>query len=97
MQKSEFDIVISASPDFLLRPVVTEIIGIRLIASNVDCKTGRFHGRNCKGCENVTRFKEMFGEDQIDAFYGDSSSDFAMVKISKRAYRVKGYNIQPWE
>ena len=43
------DVIISASPEFLLKPIC-EQLGIRiLIASKVSPKTGEFTGKNCYG------------------------------------------------
>ena len=56
-QKSEDDIIISASPEFLLAPVC-ERLGVTLIASPVDKKTGDCTGANCHGEEKVRRLRE---------------------------------------
>lgn len=54
------DIIISASPEFLLKPVC-ERIGIKnLIASRVDKRTGIYTGENCHGEEKVRRFIEQY-------------------------------------
>ena len=48
-QKQPDDLVISASPEFLLAPACRRL-GIRPpIASRVDARTGRYTGLNCKG------------------------------------------------
>ena len=43
-QKREDDLIISASPEFFLTPVC-RALGVRLIASKVDPKTGRYDGK----------------------------------------------------
>ena len=49
------DVIISASPDFLLRPVCMRLGVRQLIASEVDAQNGRFNGENCFGAEKVRR------------------------------------------
>ena len=90
-QKRPDDLVISAGPEFLLRPVCP-----RLIASRVDPKTGAYSGRNCDGEEKLLRFRSEFGDAAIDAFYSDSMSDAPLAKAAARAYLVKGDQVSPW-
>ena len=93
-QKREDDVIISASPEFLLRPVC-ERLGVRLAASRVDRHTGKYDGENCYGEEKVKRFNaEFVGE--IDGFYSDSYSDSPLARLSKKAFIVKGNKILPW-
>ena len=75
-----------------------EKLGIKhLIASNVDPSTGKYIGENCHGKEKVRRFREEFGEAQIDAFYSDSHSDDPMAETAKKAFLIKGEEILDWE
>lgn len=95
-QKSD-DIIISASPEFLLAPAC-KTLGIKyLMASVVDKKTGKYNGINCHGAEKVRRYKERFKDNQIDEFYSDSYSDTPLAKISKKAYIVKGNQLYKWD
>lgn len=88
-QQAADDVVISASPDFLLEPVCREL-GIRnLIASKADIKTGVFQSENCYGEEKVRRFRGIFENDPIDSFYSDSLSDAPMARTAQRAFLVK--------
>lgn len=89
-QKNGSDVVISASPEFLLRPVCGMLGLQNLIASEVDPFTGRFLGKNCYGAEKVRRFRKMFPEARIDLFYSDSRSDSPMAAMAEKAYIVKG-------
>ena len=96
-QKKSDDVIISASPRFLLEPVCHSL-GIRnLICSEVDVKTGKFDGLNCWGEEKVVRFRKVFGNVSPEEFYSDSLSDTPMAKISKTAFIVKGEEILPWK
>ena len=52
-QHKEDDVIISASPEFLLTPAC-RILGIRhLMASRVNKRTGKYTGENCWGEEKV--------------------------------------------
>ena len=92
----EDDVIISASPEFLLEPICKEL-GIKyLMASKVDKKTGKYEGINCHGKEKVRRFYEMFPNGKIDDFYSDSYSDSPLAEISKKAFLVKGDELKDW-
>lgn len=96
-QKSADDVIISASPEFLLSPVCKELGLKNLIASKVSKHSGEYDGINCHGKEKVRRFREIFGNTEIEEFYSDSKSDEPMAKIAKKAFMVKKDTITPWE
>lgn len=87
IQKENTDVIISASPEFLLRPVANEL-GIHLIASVVCKKSGKYTGVNCYGEEKVRRFYEKYPQGTIENFYSDSISDKYMAKIAKNSYII---------
>ena len=91
----EGDLVISASPAFLLAPPCEEH-GWSLIASRVNPHTGRVQGANCRGSEKVARFKEAYPSQVIQAFYSDSLSDAPMASIAQKSYLVKGDEVAEW-
>ncbi|MBE7020818.1 MAG: hypothetical protein E7411_05245 [Ruminococcaceae bacterium] len=94
--QAENDMIISASPEFLLKPIC-QSIGIKsLEASRVDKYTGKYDGLNCYGEEKVVRFKAICNE-RIENFYSDSYSDSPLAEISENAYLVKGDRIVKWK
>lgn len=96
-QKRPDDLVISASPEFLLAPAC-RMLGIRApIASRVDVQTGRYTGANCKGEEKPRRLREAYPGVVIDDFYSDSRSDAPLARMAKRAWLVKGDERTPWQ
>lgn len=98
--KNESDIIISASPEFLLEPILKELGVKYLIASKVDKNTGKYDGLNCFGEEKVNRLVATFGEEvlkEIDNFYSDSYSDTPLAKLSKNAFIVQGSSILQWD
>lgn len=90
------DVIISASPEFQLRPVCDKL-GVKLLASRVDRHTGAYTGLNCDGKEKVRRFYEAFPGGSIDCFYSDSDKDIPLAKLAAAAYKVSGDEVSPWK
>ena len=94
LQKPD-DLVISASPEFLLEPVARRL-NLRLVASRVDPATGLYQGTNCHGEEKVRRMREAYPEVQIARFFSDSMNDLPLARLAKSAFLVKGDEIGPY-
>lgn len=94
-QKKDDDIIISASPEFLLRPAA-EKLGVRLIATRMDSKTGRITGKNCHDVEKVRRFHEQYPGAHTECFYSDSLSDTPMAELADSAVLVTRGKLSPW-
>jgi len=94
-QKRPDDIIISCSGEFLLRPLCDQL-GVRLVGTLVNTKTGRLEGDSCYGAEKVRRLRETFGDVQIDEFYSDSHADDPLAKLARRAWFVTGDERMPW-
>lgn len=96
-QKKDDDVVISASPDFLLLYVCRKLGISRLIATKVNKKTGKLQSKNCYGEEKVKRFDAYFPTANIDLFYSDSKSDLPLAIKARKAYMVHKHNtIKEW-
>ena len=67
------------------------------IASRVDWQTGKYTGKNCYGTEKVERFKELYGDIQIDNFYSDSKSDLPLAQVASNSFLVEKNIIKIWE
>jgi len=91
------DLIISASPDFLLREACRRIGLTSLIASVVDPVTGQYMGVNCYGEEKVRRLREERPDAVIDSFYSDSLSDAPLAAIAQMSFFVRGDKVLPWE
>lgn len=95
--REDSDVVISASPEFLLS-IICKRIGINhLIASEVNKKTGICEGKNCYGKEKVLRFRECFANEEIKRFYSDSLSDAPISLMASERYIVDGNRILQWD
>ena len=90
------DIVISASPHFLVRPA-GEQLGIKyLLASPLNPSTGKYEGERCHGEGKVRALHAAYPDARIDDFYSDSLSDAPMAEISGRAFLVHGETLRAW-
>lgn len=95
--KEESDVIISASPEFLLNTICRRIGIKHLIASEVNKNTGICEGENCYGEEKVLRFKKYFEKGEIKKLYSDSLSDAPISLMASERYIVTGNNILPWD
>ena len=94
-QKKDDDIIISASPEFLLKPVA-EKLGVRLIATRMDKHTGKITGLNCHDEEKVRRLHELYPDAEVENFYSDSLADTPMAMLAKKAFIVNKDVLKPW-
>lgn len=92
------DVIISASPEFLIKPICRRLGITCAMASRVDPKSGKYDGINCHGEEKVRRFYEHFGDNTpIDSFYSDSLSDSPLAHLAKSSYIIKGEKLTDWQ
>ncbi len=95
-QKRKDDLIISASPVFLLKPICDILEVDNLIASNVNPKTGEYSGENCHGEEKVLQMYKIYGRVVPDNFYSDSYIDTPLAAIAKKSFIVKGEELSDW-
>ena len=95
--KQPSDVIISASPEFLLEPICKKLGAECMMATRVDEKTGKFDGENCHGEEKVKRFYTKYPKGEIDEFYSDMYCDTPLAKLAKKAVMVKGEKLSPWK
>ncbi len=89
------DIIISASPEFLLR-LPADKLGVRLIASRVGKYTGIYEGANNDGEEKVRRLRREYPGTEIREFFSDSANDTPLAGLAERAWMVSGSTLRPW-
>lgn len=94
--QEENDVIISASPEFLLREICNRIGIKNLIASDVDINSGLFYKENCYGEKKVDFFWQRYPNAKIDNFYSDSLSDGPLAKLAKKAYIVSKDDVHQW-
>ncbi len=82
-------VVISASPEFLLREIAERLEVDYLIATRHDPVTAVLIGRNCKVEEKVRRFREEIGECRVVCVYSDSlKHDQPIFSLGERCFHV---------
>lgn len=90
-RKHNDDIIISASPEFLLKPICNRLGVKDMMASKVDPKTGKYDGINCHDVEKVRRLNEKYNNYKVMESYSDSiKSDRPILELAEKAYQVKG-------
>lgn len=95
--QDDSDLVISASPEFLVKAACRRIGVSNVIASEVDPRTGRCLGRNCRDHEKVNRFRREYGDAEIGDFYSDSYADTPLAELAERAFMIKGGEVTEWD
>lgn len=94
-QKRKDDLIISASPEFILREM-TDRLQVELLGTQMNEKTGKITGENCRGEEKVRRFKKQYQGATINEFYSDSKSDEPLKKLAKKSFLVAKDQLTPW-
>lgn len=95
-QQREDDLVISASPEFLIRAMCCRAGIHHVMASRVDMHSGIYDGLNCHGEEKVRRYGSRYRGVRPEGFWSDSLSDSPLACISGKAWLVKGDKRSPW-
>lgn len=96
-QMTSSDIIISASPEFLVKKMCEKLASQKVIASVVDKKTGKFISKNCYGDEKFNRLKKEFSKIRINEFYSDSNSDLPLAKLAKKSFKIIGGKPTVWK
>ena len=79
--------LVSASPEFYLRPLERALGLDAIIATRYEAPEGRVAGRNCRGTEKVLRIAELMAArgEEVDYAaswaYGDSRGDAPMLRL----------------
>lgn len=95
-QKRPDDLVISASPAFLVSEACRRL-GVELIATRMDIRTGKIKGENCHDTEKVLRFRALYPNADISEFYSDSVSDAPLARIAAKAFLVNKGKVSAWQ
>lgn len=95
-QKRSDDLIISASPEYLLRPM-TDKLGVNLVGTIVDRDTGVMIG-NVRLAKEKAKYIIDMDMPVIDKFYSDSLSDSPIALLAEEAYLVvdKAQKPIPW-
>lgn len=82
-------VVISASPDFLLKEIQKRLGFETLICTKHNAKTGAIIGNNCRDEEKVRLFREQFAQAEVIDVYSDSlKHDKPIFSLGKRCIHI---------
>lgn len=99
-QKKPDDYIISASPEFLIKPIARRL-GVNAISTRYNVKKSRRDGPHCYGIGKLKAIiaEELVQKGTIDNFYSDNISDLPIAQYAKKAFLVKdkATRIIPWE
>lgn len=94
-QQQSTDIVISASPAFLLQPICNRLGITSLLATPMNPATGVITGKNCRGPEKLRRLKAHDASLKINSVYSDHLSDKPLFDAADQAFVVEQGKIIP--
>lgn len=90
--QKEDDLVISASPTFMLEEICNRIGIKHYLGTEMDLEKGTFE-RWCFRDKKIEFFREAYPDGVIDDFYTDSLHDEFLFPYAKRVFLVKGHKI----
>ena len=82
------DVIISASPIVLLDGIRDKLNTGNILGTDVDFEQKKITRFNF-GDNKVRRYRELYGDREIDAFYTDSYNDRFLMEISNEVFIVK--------
>lgn len=82
------DIILSASPVFLFSGIRERLNTDQIVGTEVDFQQKKITWFNF-GDNKVKRYRELYGDRTIDAFYTDSYNDKEMMAVSREVFIVK--------
>ena len=88
-------LVISASPEFLVEGLCRRL-GLAVMGTRMDIRSGKISGLNCRGEEKPRRFRAEYPDTPVEEFYSDSLADTPMAALAERAWLVSGDKLSPW-
>ena len=89
--RERYSVVISASPDFLLKEIGERLGFDSLICSRHSARTGAIIGKNCRAEEKVRRFKEEFDANSVEVIdvYSDSlTHDRPIFSLGQHCWHI---------
>ncbi len=89
--KKDDDLIISASPDFLIGEICSRLQVKYICTETRPC--GLPKEKHCYGEIKVVEYKKRYGDLPLETFYSDSMSDEPMFKLAQSGYYVRGDKI----
>lgn len=87
-------VVCSASPEFEISPILRRLGADVIIGTDMDPKTGKIRGKNCKGAEKAERIrKEADGYIFRNAYTDNPKSDAPLLSLAENKFLIKNGEI----
>lgn len=94
-QKRDNDVIMTASPDFLIKHICDIYKVNNLVSTEIDKETGIVKGLVCVNEEKIRKFKNMFPDVSVEGAYTDDPHhDKSMLDLSDKKYVVKGKKVK---
>lgn len=97
VKKHDRDIINSAGPYFLLKPICDELGVMDLIASDVDRFSGKFNSLNNSKNVKVVNFNKKYSMYKVVDVYSDSMVDIPIFNLGINKFIVRGCNLIRFE
>lgn len=92
-QQKEDDVIITASPEFLMKEICKRLGIKNLICTKMNIETGKIE-KPCFREAKTDCFLEKFPGGRIDEFYTDSMNDRFLMPLSEKVFIVRGEKIK---
>lgn len=96
-QKKEEDVIISASFDFIVKPMCYRLHLKNVLCTDYNLKTGKIIGINCHGKGKITKFEYAFPGKKMKEAYSDSSVDKPILEYANKGFVVVKDEVFPYE
>jgi putative flippase GtrA len=94
--RREGDLIISSSPECLLKPI-SRTLGIGFVGSAVDSQTGACHWLGCCATEKLRRFRQQFPKEKIEVYWSTRISDHPVAREAEERRIVRGSRVADWD
>lgn len=91
------DVVISASFDFIIKPICHRLNIKHVITTDYNIKTGKIIGPNCHGKTKIIKFEKQFPGKKMKQAYSDSPVDRPILEYAKEGFVVIKEDVIPYE
>ncbi len=95
-RRERYSVIITASPDFLIKEIAARLRFDDLISTKHDRETGAVVGRNVHDREKVRLFREKYPDTKVVNVYSDSiDHDKYIFTLAQKCYHIeKGRRVQ---
>ena len=87
------DVILTASPDFMMNAIGKRLGTAHILCSKVDIPTKTILYLNF-GTNKVKHFRQIYPHAAAERFFTDSYNDQAMMDLARRVYLVEGSSIR---